>query len=279
MHTTVACIIVRMNSTRFPGKALTYLHDDTTQLSYLIQRLQRVASIAEICVCTTQNPEDDILEEHARAHGVHVYRGSEDDVVSRMLGAADMVRADTIVRVTGDNPLTAVDLLDRQIAKHHAEHLEFSRFVRLPLGMTADVISAQALRRCASMMSDACSEYVLFTIFDPTAFRCGVLELRDMRDYGSESISIDTPSDLQRVRRIIQSHPDPLALNARETLSHIDEATDGTYAFGTDTEVRIRPDATVAYAVFQEDMLKRAHASQRYVLDDIDIECLSRISA
>lgn len=267
MHKTVACIVVRMNSMRFPGKALAHLYDGTPMLLHLMRRLQSVSNINDVCVCTTQHPEDDTLERFAKEHGAHVYRGSENDVVARMLGAADELEADTIVRVTGDNPLTACDLLPTHIDLHHREALDFSRFVRLPLGMTADVLSATALRKCSQVMGHTNSEYFLFTMFDPSLFRCGVLTLERTADFSSTSVSVDTPHDLEQVRRILLSHTSPLHMRTDEVISFIRQFEDNRYAFGSNVPVRVSPERTVSYAEFLEDMDTRIQAANAYEIE------------
>ncbi len=260
-----------MNSVRFPRKALAHLYDDTSMLSYLIQRLQAVPNIDDICICTTEAPEDDILESYAHEHNVHVYRGSEHDVVARMLGAADLLAADTVIRITGDNPLTACDLLAQHIDIHRQEELDFSRFVGLPLGMTADCISVDALRECSEIIGHKNSEYFLFTMFDPELFRCGVLRLEGTDDLSSTSVTVDTPPDLERIRNILLSHAAPQQITTEDVLSYIQAATADTYEFGSTMPVRTSPTQSVSYGEFLADMQRRIRASNAYSVTSINV--------
>ena len=52
---------------------------------------------------TTVNATDDAVAELSHgAHGAEVFRGSEQDVLSRYVGAARAVGADLVCRVTSD---------------------------------------------------------------------------------------------------------------------------------------------------------------------------------
>ena len=83
----VASIEARMTSTRLPGKVLKTVGDGKSLLQILIERLQRSLYIDEIVVATTTNDTDNPIEDLCRQIGVAVFRGSENDVLSRVVGA------------------------------------------------------------------------------------------------------------------------------------------------------------------------------------------------
>ena len=100
----VAIIEARMTSSRLPGKVLLPVCGKPI-LSYLIERLKLVKSINEIVLATTINPTDDILVEFAQNLGIACFRGSENDVMQRVLDASKNSNADVIVEITGDCPI------------------------------------------------------------------------------------------------------------------------------------------------------------------------------
>jgi len=100
----VATIEARMTSTRLPGKVMLPLAGKSN-MERLIERLKRSRYIDDVVIATTTNATDDVLEQLAHELGVGIWRGSEDDVLGRVLGAAQSVNADLIVEVTGDCPL------------------------------------------------------------------------------------------------------------------------------------------------------------------------------
>lgn len=102
---TVAVIQARMGSTRLPGKVLADLGGRPV-LEWAIRACRAAAGIDEVMVATSTLPADDRIAffcEHIV--GVPVYRGSETDVLSRFVGAAESAEADIILRLTGDCPL------------------------------------------------------------------------------------------------------------------------------------------------------------------------------
>jgi spore coat polysaccharide biosynthesis protein SpsF (cytidylyltransferase family) len=121
MPRTVATIEARMTSTRLPGKALKEAVGKP-MLELMIERLRRAPSLDGIVVATTTNATDDAVEALARRLGVGVWRGSENDVLQRVLDAATHYNIDVIVETTGDCPLIdpAVVVAVKVLAKKSA---------------------------------------------------------------------------------------------------------------------------------------------------------------
>lgn len=121
----VATIEARMTSSRLPGKVLFPI-TGVPALEMLIERLKRSTYIDVICVATTINTDDDPIVRLAHTLGVEHFRGSEDDVLSRVLGAAQSVGADLIVEITGDCPFVDPALVDRGIEEFYAQDLDYA---------------------------------------------------------------------------------------------------------------------------------------------------------
>lgn len=99
-----ATIEARMTSSRLPGKVLMPLAGRPA-LERLIERLSRSLFIDEIVVATTKNKTDDAIVTLCEDIDCGYFRGSEDDVLRRVLDAANSAKADIIVEITGDCPL------------------------------------------------------------------------------------------------------------------------------------------------------------------------------
>src|SRR6185369_3903003 len=93
-----------MGSTRLPGKVLMPLAGKPT-LERLVERLRRSRYIDSVVVATTTNPKDNAIVEMCEASGYAYYRGSEEDVLLRVLETAKANGADIIVETCGDSPL------------------------------------------------------------------------------------------------------------------------------------------------------------------------------
>ena len=106
----VAIIEARMTSSRLPGKVLMKILERPI-LHYMIDRLKAVTLIDRIVLATTINSTDDILVEFAKDEGIDFFRGSEEDVMLRVIEAADFANADIIVEVTGDCPIIDPEII------------------------------------------------------------------------------------------------------------------------------------------------------------------------
>ena len=109
-------IAARMSSTRLPSKALAvYCPDGTTNLAQIVSRWRRHSRRSPIViVATTDGAEDDDIELMCDALSAPCYRGSRDDVVSRMDKALKQHAPDAhfVARAMSDNPLVDVTLAD-----------------------------------------------------------------------------------------------------------------------------------------------------------------------
>ena len=110
----VATIEARMTSSRLPGKVLMKVLGKPI-LYYLVERLKQVSLLDDIVLATTTNSDDDSLVKFANNEGIQSYRGSEDDVMGRVIGAAESVDADLIVEITGDCPIIYPSIVEQTI--------------------------------------------------------------------------------------------------------------------------------------------------------------------
>jgi spore coat polysaccharide biosynthesis protein SpsF len=153
----VSTIEARMTSKRLPGKVL-FEAAGKPMLLHLINRLKVVSSIDEIVLATTTNSSDDILEEFARYHGVSCFRGSEDNVLSRVINAAESVGADVVVEITGDCPIIDPEIVEQIIRIYSANNCDYvgNHIVRsYPDGMDTQVFSLSTLKDAASRTNDS----------------------------------------------------------------------------------------------------------------------------
>lgn len=155
MPKIVATIEARMTSSRLPGKVLLPALG-RPMLAHLVDRLKAAPSIDEIVIATTVNPTDDVLVAFAEKVGVCAFRGSENDVMGRVLGAADSAGADVIVEITGDCPIIDPELVEQTIRVYLANSAKYvanSAIRSYPDGMDVQVFNCESLRLSESMTS------------------------------------------------------------------------------------------------------------------------------
>ncbi len=152
----VATIEARMTSSRLPGKVLLPALGEP-MLMHLIRRLRAVPSIDEIVIATTINATDDPIVAFANAAGVSCFRGSEEDVLSRVIAAADSANAQILVEITGDCPVIDPGLVEQTIRmffQHQVDYVSNSLVRSYPDGMDTQVMWLEALKSSASQTLD-----------------------------------------------------------------------------------------------------------------------------
>lgn len=113
-----------MSSTRLPGKVMRPILG-RPMLARLIERVSAARLIDQIIVATTGNPADDPVQALAETLGVGCHRGSEEDVLNRVLDAAHEFSADLIVEITGDCPLCDPGVIDSIVSTYQAHSYDY----------------------------------------------------------------------------------------------------------------------------------------------------------
>jgi spore coat polysaccharide biosynthesis protein SpsF len=156
MMKVVATIETRMTSSRLPGKVLMPVAG-ITMLGCLVRRLKVVKSIDCIVLATTVNKADDSLVDLAKELEIEAFRGDENDVMNRVIGAATSVGADIIVEITGDCPVIDPEIVEQTIQMfkaNSADYVSNAHIRSYPDGMDTQVFRLDTLKRSAAMTDD-----------------------------------------------------------------------------------------------------------------------------
>ncbi|HEV3176040.1 MAG TPA: glycosyltransferase family protein [Stellaceae bacterium] len=150
---TTACIVqARIASTRLPGKVLKDLAGEPV-LGHVLRRCEAIPGV-DVVVCATVDSRDGAeIESLAKRYDMPVHRGSETDVLDRYLGAARLVEADTVVRVTSDCPLIDPSLCGEVVERRRAENAEYAanNFTwGYPHGLDCEIFTRKALEAAAA---------------------------------------------------------------------------------------------------------------------------------
>jgi spore coat polysaccharide biosynthesis protein SpsF len=206
---TVLTIEARVRSSRLPGKVLRPILG-RPMLARMIERVRRVEGIDAIVVATTTDPADDAIVAAAAAEGVGCHRGSETDVLQRVLDAALAANADLIVETTGDCPLIDPEVVDRVIDSFHGANVDYcSNTLRptYPRGLDVQVFPTAVLRQVSALTRDpADREHVSLYIYEhPERFRLLGVESGDAERLGGHRWTVDTVEDFELVTAIYQA--------------------------------------------------------------------------
>lgn len=156
MPKVIASIEARMGSSRFPGKVLADINGEPA-LTRLAKRLKSCKTLDGIVLATSVAPADDALETWAKGENVPFYRGSEDDVLLRVVEAHRMMESDIIVEVTGDCTLLDPDLIDmgvRTFLENECDVLANVSKLSFPMGEDIQVFRFKDLEAVEQSIED-----------------------------------------------------------------------------------------------------------------------------
>jgi spore coat polysaccharide biosynthesis protein SpsF len=238
----VAIVQARMTSTRLPGKVLHKVLGKP-MLSIQLERIRQVSQIGMVVVATTDNAADDAIEKVAGMENVAIFRGSENDVLSRFHEAANVFDADVIVRLTGDCPLIDPDII-AHVIKTFLDSRNGCHFVTnaiprsYPAGLDVECFSKSALETANAEATECYDREHVTPYFYKHPYRFKARSVICDKDLSKERWTLDEPSDFELIKKIIEglyeqnpkfrmydilsflnAHPDLRALNSmvRET--------------------------------------------------------------
>lgn len=209
MSGTVVIVQARMTSTRLPGKVMADV-SGRPLLAQLINRLRGSTLTDEIVVATTALPTDDAVEALTRDEGIRCFRGDEHDVLGRYWSAAREAKAEVVVRVTGDCPLIDAAETDRVIralreAPDGADYASNVMTRTYPRGLETEVFHVDVLERTVRLgRSAAAREHVTWFINRERPDLFIRLSVEDEEDNSDLRWTVDTPEDLEMVRRVYE---------------------------------------------------------------------------
>jgi spore coat polysaccharide biosynthesis protein SpsF len=200
----VAVLQARTSSRRLPGKVLKPLLGEA-MLARQCERILQSHHINQLVIATSDEPSDDAIATLAAKLGLACYRGSLEDVLDRVLKAAQGAGASTIVRLTGDCPLIDAGVIDETIEFHLAAGNDYTCNcdpATFPDGLDTEVCRIQALEQADRDCSDmTIREHATYYIrLHPEQFKIG--NLTNATDYGDMRWTVDEPEDFELVQRI-----------------------------------------------------------------------------
>jgi len=211
----IVCIIqARMGSTRLPGKVLMPVLGKPMLLRQ-IERVRRSRLIDKIIIATTVKKEDDEIETMVKNAGFDCFRGSENDVLDRYYRAAQKAKADIVIRLTGDCPLSDPKIIDETIEYflQHKKSIDYtSKPINYPEGLDMEIFSFSVLERAwKEGIKPSEREHVTPYIYNHPE----IFQIRSWKngtgDFSKMHWSVDTIEDFKFVTKIFEAlyHQNP----------------------------------------------------------------------
>ncbi len=113
---TVAFVVVRLTSSRFPAKQLRSI-GNRSLLKWITDQLAKCRQVDEIVLATVAETENRPLQDFAEKEGIscYWYEGEVDHVTTRLRMAAEAYHADVCILISGDCPLIYAPAIDQLV--------------------------------------------------------------------------------------------------------------------------------------------------------------------
>ncbi|GMU86335.1 MAG: glycosyl transferase family 2 [Ignavibacteriales bacterium] len=205
----VTVVQARVGSSRLPYKVMLSLAGKPLLLR-MLERVRAAKLTGTIVVATTEHPIDDIVVETARREGYEIFRGDENDVLSRHYHAARLFEADTVVKIPSDCPLIDPHIINRVI-QFYIDHIGDYDYVSnlhpatFPDGNDVEIFSLSALQRAyKEAVQDFEREHTTPYIWEhPNLFKVGNVCWETGEDFSmTHRFTIDYEEDYLFIRSV-----------------------------------------------------------------------------
>jgi spore coat polysaccharide biosynthesis protein SpsF len=166
-------------------------------------------------VATTDNPHDDRVADLVQRRGLPVFRGSEQDVLSRYAGCILEHDLDVVARVTADCPLIDGRVVAEGVARLlqlrdlHGDDVYLSNTLErtYPRGFDFEVFTGPALLRAdRAETSPSDREHVTPWLYSGRHRVTHLVQQRYPVDRSHYRVTLDTAEDLDLLRRLLEDH-------------------------------------------------------------------------
>ncbi len=131
-------------------------------------------------------------------------RGSLNNLAERFLNIPE--EYNPIIRVTGDNPYTNVNVMLELLAQHHKHKSLYTYPVGIPRGLKSEIIDRSLLERMAKELPEARQELEFSEWLVKNSGKSFVHDFSDTwPDYKEQSFTCDTREDYERLCQILDN--------------------------------------------------------------------------
>lgn len=207
LNKKIAFIIqARMQSTRLPGKILMPLPLGSKKplLGWIVEELKKSKFQGEITIATSVHPSNDALLPFCEEQSIEIFRGDEEDVLSRFIAIVKKSNCDCVVRLTADNPIIDPAILDEIVTYHFENAFDYTCTESLPTGMNFEVISSKSLLDLENQsVTNSDKEHVTLFIRNSDRYAKGVYQPIVNPQLKKLRLTIDYPSDYAMIAAVL----------------------------------------------------------------------------
>lgn len=208
----VATLACRNQGSRLYGKPLQNLDIDSglSILDYMIEGIKTYECVDEIVLAISEGTHNVFFKEVAEKHNIKYVIGSEENVLLRLIQAADLAEATDIFRVTTESPFTYYEALDSAWNSHVEGGFDVTALDNLPDGSGFELIKLQAYKDAQAEgeerhRSELCS---LFLRENKDRYKFNFVEIPKHLKRLDIRLTVDYPEDLVLCRAVYNEFKD-----------------------------------------------------------------------
>jgi spore coat polysaccharide biosynthesis protein SpsF len=159
-------------------------------------------------VCTTKEPNDDVLAETIEAYGGSVYRGSTDDIIERFYMAMSEYGFDAVLQADGDDILSDTYYMEQTMNLLLDDpSLDIVTCKELPFGIASKSFTSQAMEKVYKHYQ-TCENDTGFNYFFTKTGLCSegvVYPAKPDHKMDEVRLTLDYPVDLEVFTKIFEA--------------------------------------------------------------------------
>ena len=202
-------ILARSGSKRFPNKVLKKLSlNGPLVIEYIIEKIKKCKNIEKIVLATSKNSADDIIVRIAKEKKILAFRGSETNVLDRLIRASTFTKKKYkyIVRANADCPFFMPHILDLTIKKFIKSKKDlYSPFYdkKYPFGFSFCIFKIETLLKIKKLTSKKkYLEHIENFCFDNMNLFKILKIKKDKYHLPTLKLTLDTPKDFIKLKKI-----------------------------------------------------------------------------
>ena len=219
----IACLAVRLKSSRLPKKALLKISGKELFL-HTYERAKCSKRVDKVIVCTSDNQQDSEIVRLCEQNNIDYYAGDEKDVMNRFIDSVKDLNPDHIVRITGDNPCISYEFIDQAINHHVNTNSMYTTTEDLPRGMRSEIIDFKFLKNLHMRLVDpSMTEYMTWYLDRPDKWKVSKIKADQQLQRREYRVTVDTREDYDSVKMIYDKLYKGKPISSYEIVKAIDE--------------------------------------------------------
>lgn len=192
-----------MSSVRLPKK-MSIKVNNYSILEHVINRILLIPKNKQIFVATSEQKDDDEIQEISKKYSVTLFRGNLNNVYQRYYDLINKYRLDHFIRISGDSPLIDYDIILKCyeiFSKNDYDVVTNKNPRSFPIGQTVEVINSNAFINSKKYVTnDHFKEHVTIHMYKKNY---KFFNYSYKKDYSNLNLSIDNQNNLKKFNNFI----------------------------------------------------------------------------